>query len=119
MAGSLCEPLCTSREIQYSQCNSNGRNKVFVAQARWKKREVVLKSMKVQQLVSKPLEQYTTLTAEEFKRKVIDISSSGIVSVCMYVPLTFLLAWNMSVCVCVSTFLFTHLSVSLSVHLSI
>ena len=119
VAGSLCEPLCTSREIQYSQCNPEGKNKVFVAQARWKKREVVLKSMKAMKLVSKLLEQYTTLTAEEFKRKVINISSSGVVSVCMYVPLTFLLAWDMSVCVCVHFSLYSSicLSVCPSIHL--
>ena len=85
MAGSLCEPLCTSREIRYSQCFPGGQDKVFVARARWKKREVVLKSIEVPKLLSKLLEQYTTLTAEEFKRKVIDISSSGVVAVYMHV----------------------------------
>ena len=88
MAGSLCEPLCTSREIRYNQCIPVGKDKVFVARARWRKREVVLKSIEVPKLLSKLLEQYTTLTAEEFKRKVIDVSSSGVVGVYMCVPLT-------------------------------
>ena len=70
MAGTLCEPLCTSKEIHYSQCFPGGWDKVFVAGARWKKKEVVLKSVKAPKLLSNLLE-HTTLTAEEFKRKVI------------------------------------------------
>ena len=91
MAGSLCEPLCTSREIRYNQCIPVGKDKVFVARARWRKREVVLKSNKAPVSLSNLLE-HTFLTVDEFKRKVIDVSSSGIVAVYMYVPLTFLFA---------------------------
>ena len=101
MAGSLCEPLCTSREIRYSQCIPVGKDKVFVARARWRRREVVLKSMEVPKLSRKLLKRYTTLTAEEFKRKVIDTSSSGVVAVYMYGHVCVHLSLYSSICLSV------------------
>ena len=102
MAGSLCEPLCTSREIRYSQCIPVGKDKVFVARARWRKREVVLKSMEVPKLSCKLLKWYKTLTAEEFKRKVIDTPSSGVFAVYMYGRIFLLIYLSLCLSICPS-----------------
>ena len=45
MSGSLCRPLCVTKEIQFTQCLGHGV-KAHVLQAEWRGRSVVLKSTK-------------------------------------------------------------------------
>ena len=45
MAGSLCKPLCVTKEIEFTRCLGHGV-KAHVLQAEWRGRNLVLKSTK-------------------------------------------------------------------------
>ena len=48
ITGSLCKPLCATREIQFQKCVGGGFVKLNVIQAEWNRKKVILKTDRVQ-----------------------------------------------------------------------
>ena len=46
VAGSLCEPLCTTREIHVQKCIGAHKTKTFVLQAEWNSKLIILKTVR-------------------------------------------------------------------------
>ena len=72
LTGSLCKPLCDSKEIKYKKCFPGGNDKVMVIHASWGQREMVLKATKLSFAVNNTLGNYLSLHVNEFKQKVCE-----------------------------------------------
>ena len=75
VAGSLCKPLCDTRDIVYLNCFHGGKDKVFVALASWDERKIVLKTTKASAAVDARLGHQSLLSVEDFRAKVKGIVS--------------------------------------------
>lgn len=78
ISGSLCGPLCDTKEIQFDKCLGHGI-KLHVLRAIWKGNRVILKTPKVlgsrsmmmlETISSKPLNNDFKMTREEFMMRV-------------------------------------------------
>ena len=65
IVGTLCEPLCTSKTIEYRRCFPGGRDKAFVAKVKWGTRDIILKSLETNMKLTEE-----EMTADEYFKKV-------------------------------------------------
>ena len=76
LTGSLCKPLCDTKEIKYKKCFPGGKDKVMVIHASWGRKEMVLKATKLTFAVNKTLRKYHSLHVTEFNQKVCENTMS-------------------------------------------
>ena len=65
LTGSVCKPLCDSKEITYLNSLRNGKNKVAVILAKWGQKKVVLKATKLSKVVNTALGQFLDMKVDE------------------------------------------------------
>ena len=82
ITGSVCKPLCDSKEISYSHCLRIGKDKVMVVLATWGQRKIVLKAASLSEEVNTTLGQAFDMNIDTFNKKVANMRD--ILQSCMY-----------------------------------